>query len=130
MKKNLLFVFTLVIFLAAFRVSECIDEKTTTTFGRKCAATVCESYFNGNCMDFHCDYASYSYERSECRNSCDLKECKSWDTNITEKEPETIREVCCKFDTSSPTTPCLGHCAAETRGERIEIRKCPDPVCK
>jgi len=50
-KKYAILVFVSAAFLFAFRSLECVDERKTTNYLEKCTNTICDSYFNGHCMD-------------------------------------------------------------------------------
>ncbi len=107
--------------------SECIDETTTTTYGKECTSTVCDSNDEyGNCIDFHCDYSTYSNEKVDCHEYADIKECKSWDIDTQDEEPTTTESICCKFDVSNGS--CLDTCDRLTQGLKTVHKKCTRPV--
>lgn len=129
MKKYFKLILILAISLLAFGslYSECIDETTTTVYGETCSDTICDTYHDGNCIDFHCDYDSYSDDTVDCRDSCDLKECKSWDINTSDTGEKEVKDVCCRFDISNAS--CLDRCPTLTRGTKIVHKRCSKAVC-
>lgn len=129
MKKYLFLSSLLILALGAIKLhSECIDETTTTTYGKSCSNIVCDSYHDGQCIDFHCEYNSYSDKTTYCRESCDLKECRFWEESETDTGEGEEADVCCRFDVASGGS-CLDRCATLTKGVKEVRRRCPSPVC-
>jgi len=124
---KLMLVFAISVFALKLVYSECIDETTTIIYGETCSSTTCDTYHDGNCIDFHCEYDKYSDETSDCRDSCNLKECKSWDTSTSDSTPDEVKSVCCKFDISNAS--CRDTCPTLTRGKKIIHKKCTNAVC-
>lgn len=120
-------VLSLSLFAFGLLYSECIDETTTTVYGKTCSSTICDTYYDGNCIDFHCDYDNYSDDTVDCRDSCDLKECKSWDIDRTDTGEDTVSELCCKFDISNAS--CQDTCPRLTKGTKTVHKKCEKAVC-
>ncbi len=129
MKRHFKLMLIFAISVSAFSLvySECIDETTITTYGETCSDFICDSYYSGNCIDYHCSYSDYSDETSDCRDSCSLKECKSWDTSTSDIKPKEIKSVCCKFDISDAS--CKDTCTTLTEGTKTVRRRCANAVC-
>ena len=124
---KLLLIFAISLLTLKLVYSECIDETTTTVYGETCSDFVCDSSYNGNCIDFHCAYSDYSDETADCRDSCNLKECKSWDTSTSDSKPKEVKSVCCKFDISDAS--CKDTCTTLTEGTKIVRKRCANAVC-
>ncbi len=106
--------------------SECIDETTTTTYGEEMGYTVCDTYHDGNCIDFHCVLNDYSDDSVICHRSADIKECKNWDVDTTNSDPRPTEEVCCKFDITDAS--CEDTCTTRTVGYKKVHRECTSLV--
>ncbi|HOJ85819.1 MAG: hypothetical protein ACP5SD_00415 [Elusimicrobiales bacterium] len=130
--KKIFFVIMFFLFFS-FLYSECLNRVIQYITYTKVTDTICKASANGNCYKWDVVTAKDTKETNDCKESCNLKECKNWERTNTTDEPKecmVANKPCVEFASAQLNAPCIRRvCPYEKTKVVTIIEKCTNAIC-